>query len=86
MLLRISWPCHCHHVLLVSFNCFIFPLNLPVATWNIDWFLMVPSGNMGVTKLRSRKPHMKEPMTNLCFHLLHFLMYFYNMILSVIND
>uniref|UniRef100_A0A8D2KND5 Protein cornichon homolog 4 n=1 Tax=Urocitellus parryii TaxID=9999 RepID=A0A8D2KND5_UROPR len=35
-------------LMLVSLHWFIFLLNLPVATWNIYRFIMVPSGNMGV--------------------------------------
>lgn len=78
--------------MLVSLHWFIFLLNLPVATWNIYRFIMVPSGNMGVfdpTEIHNRgqlKSHMKEAMIKLGFHLLCFFMYLYSMILALIND
>uniref|UniRef100_A0A452UM82 Cornichon family AMPA receptor auxiliary protein 4 n=1 Tax=Ursus maritimus TaxID=29073 RepID=A0A452UM82_URSMA len=62
-------------LMLVSLHWFIFLLNLPVATWNIYRFIMVPSGNMGVfdpTEIHNRgqlKSHMKEAMIKLGFHL-----------------
>ncbi|XP_035872057.1 protein cornichon homolog 4 isoform X1 [Phyllostomus discolor] len=79
-------------LMLVSLHWFIFLLNLPVATWNIYRFIMVPSGNMGVfdpTEIHNRgqlKSHMKEAMIKLGFHLLCFFMYLYSMILALIND
>lgn len=78
--------------MLISLHWFIFLLNLPVATWNIYRFIMVPSGNMGVfdpTEIHNRgqlKSHMKEAMIKLGFHLLCFFMYLYSMILALIND
>ncbi|XP_008579572.1 PREDICTED: protein cornichon homolog 4 isoform X2 [Galeopterus variegatus] len=71
-------------LMLVSLHWFIFLLNLPVATWNIYRFIMVPSGNMGVfdpTEIHNRgqlKSHMKEAMIKLGFHLLCFFMYLYS--------
>ncbi|XP_024905615.1 protein cornichon homolog 4 isoform X1 [Pteropus alecto] len=79
-------------LMLISLHWFIFLLNLPVATWNIYRFIMVPSGNMGVfdpTEIHNRgqlKSHMKEAMIKLGFHLLCFFMYLYSMILALIND
>ncbi|XP_049998801.1 protein cornichon homolog 4 isoform X2 [Alexandromys fortis] len=79
-------------LMLVSLHWFIFLLNLPVATWNIYRFIMVPSGNMGVfdpTEIHNRgqlKSHMKEAMIKLGFYLLCFFMYLYSMILALIND
>ncbi|XP_063469497.1 protein cornichon homolog 4 isoform X3 [Symphalangus syndactylus] len=79
-------------LLLISLHWFIFLLNLPVATWNIYRYIMVPSGNMGVfdpTEIHNRgqlKSHMKEAMIKLGFHLLCFFMYLYSMILALIND
>ncbi|XP_057363802.1 protein cornichon homolog 4 isoform X1 [Manis pentadactyla] len=79
-------------LMLISLHWFIFLLNLPVATWNIYRFIMVPSGNMGVfdpTEIHNRgqlKSHMKEAMVKLGFHLLCFFMYLYSMILALIND
>uniref|UniRef100_A0A8C9L4U9 Cornichon family AMPA receptor auxiliary protein 4 n=1 Tax=Pavo cristatus TaxID=9049 RepID=A0A8C9L4U9_PAVCR len=79
-------------LMLISLHWFIFLLNLPIATWNIYRFIMVPSGNMGVfdpTEIHNRgqlKSHMKEAMIKLCFHLLCFFMYLYSMILALIND
>uniref|UniRef100_A0A8D1PHS3 Cornichon family member 4 n=1 Tax=Sus scrofa TaxID=9823 RepID=A0A8D1PHS3_PIG len=70
-------------LMLISLHWFIFLLNLPVATWNIYRFIMVPSGNMGVfdpTEIHNRgqlKSHMKEAMIKLGFHLLCFFMYLY---------
>ncbi|TKC42492.1 hypothetical protein EI555_001510 [Monodon monoceros] len=70
-------------LMLISLHWFIFLLNLPVATWNIYRFVMVPSGNMGVfdpTEIHNRgqlKSHMKEAMIKLGFHLLCFFMYLY---------
>ncbi|KAF5914073.1 hypothetical protein HPG69_010232, partial [Diceros bicornis minor] len=70
-------------LMLVSLHWFIFLLNLPVATWNIYRYIMVPSGNMGVfdpTEIHNRgqlKSHMKEAMIKLGFHLLCFFMYLY---------
>uniref|UniRef100_A0A673SWF1 Uncharacterized protein n=1 Tax=Suricata suricatta TaxID=37032 RepID=A0A673SWF1_SURSU len=74
-------------LMLISLHWFIFLLNLPVATWNIYRFIMVPSGNMGVfdpTEIHNRgqlKSHMKEAMIKLGFHLLCFFMYLYRSIL-----
>uniref|UniRef100_A0A8C4PP75 Cornichon family member 4 n=1 Tax=Equus asinus TaxID=9793 RepID=A0A8C4PP75_EQUAS len=71
-------------LMLISLHWFIFLLNLPVATWNIYRFIMVPSGNMGVfdpTEIHNRgqlKSHMKEAMIKLGFHLLCFFMYLYS--------
>ncbi|XP_037261851.1 protein cornichon homolog 4 isoform X1 [Falco rusticolus] len=79
-------------LMLISLHWFIFLLNLPVATWNIYRYIMVPSGNMGVfdpTEIHNRgqlKSHMKEAMIKLGFHLLCFFMYLYSMILALIND
>ncbi|XP_063160211.1 protein cornichon homolog 4 isoform X1 [Candoia aspera] len=79
-------------LMLISLHWFIFLLNLPVATWNIYRYVMVPSGNMGVfdpTEIHNRgqlKSHMKEAMIKLGFHLLCFFMYLYSMILALIND
>uniref|UniRef100_A0A8V0Z360 Cornichon family member 4 n=1 Tax=Gallus gallus TaxID=9031 RepID=A0A8V0Z360_CHICK len=79
-------------LMLISLHWFIFLLNLPIATWNIYRFIMVPSGNMGVfdpTEIHNRgqlKSHMKEAMIKLGFHLLCFFMYLYSMILALIND
>ncbi|XP_042704503.2 protein cornichon homolog 4 isoform X1 [Chrysemys picta bellii] len=79
-------------LMLISLHWFIFLLNLPVATWNIYRFIMVPSGNLGVfdpTEIHNRgqlKSHMKEAMIKLGFHLLCFFMYLYSMILALIND
>ncbi|XP_036058552.1 protein cornichon homolog 4 isoform X1 [Onychomys torridus] len=79
-------------LMLVSLHWFIFLLNLPVATWNIYRFIMVPSGNMGVfdpTEIHNRgqlKSHMKEAMIKLGFYLLCFFMYLYSMILALINE
>ncbi|EDL94851.1 similar to Protein HSPC163 (predicted), isoform CRA_b [Rattus norvegicus] len=79
-------------LMLVSLHWVIFLLNLPVATWNIYRFIMVPSGNMGVfdpTEIHNRgqlKSHMKEAMIKLGFYLLCFFMYLYSMILALIND
>ncbi|XP_066093641.1 protein cornichon homolog 4 isoform X1 [Saccopteryx bilineata] len=79
-------------LMLASWHWFIFLLNLPVASWNIYRFIMVPSGNMGVfdpTEIHNRgqlKSHMKEAMIKLGFHLLCFFMYLYSMILALIND
>ncbi|ERE72961.1 putative protein cornichon-like protein [Cricetulus griseus] len=79
-------------LMLASLHWFIFLLNLPVATWNIYRFIMVPSGNMGVfdpTEIHNRgqlKSHMKEAMIKLGFYLLCFFMYLYSMILALIND
>ncbi|GAB1285805.1 Protein cornichon homolog 4 [Apodemus speciosus] len=70
-------------LMLVSLHWFIFLLNLPVATWNVYRFIMVPSGNMGVfdpTEIHNRgqlKSHMKEAMIKLGFYLLCFFMYLY---------
>ncbi|TRZ26049.1 hypothetical protein HGM15179_001021 [Zosterops borbonicus] len=70
-------------LMLISLHWFIFLLNLPVATWNIYRYIMVPSGNMGVfdpTEIHNRgqlKSHMKEAMIKLGFHLLCFFMYLY---------
>ncbi|KAI1240537.1 hypothetical protein IHE44_0008961 [Lamprotornis superbus] len=71
-------------LMLISLHWFIFLLNLPVATWNIYRYIMVPSGNMGVfdpTEIHNRgqlKSHMKEAMIKLGFHLLCFFMYLYS--------
>ncbi|XP_036111495.1 protein cornichon homolog 4-like [Molossus molossus] len=79
-------------LMLLSLHWFIFLLNLPVATWTISRFIMVPSGNMGEfdpTEIHSRgqlKSHMKEAMIKLGFHLLCFFMYLYSMILALIHD
>ncbi|XP_042300852.1 protein cornichon homolog 4 isoform X1 [Sceloporus undulatus] len=79
-------------LMLISLHWFIFLLNLPVATWNIYRYIMVPSGNMGVfdpTEIHNRgqlKSHMKEAMIKLGFHLLCFFVYLYSMILALIND
>ncbi|XP_047913668.2 protein cornichon homolog 4 isoform X1 [Anser cygnoides] len=79
-------------LMLISLHWFIFLLNLPIATWNIYRFIMVPSGNMGVfdpTEIHNQgqlKSHMKEAMIKLGFHLLCFFMYLYSMILALIND
>ncbi|XP_036136533.1 protein cornichon homolog 4-like [Molossus molossus] len=57
---------------------FTFFLNLPVATWNVDRFIMVPRGNMGgfdpreIHNREQLKSHMKEAMIKLGFHLLCF--------------
>ncbi|NWX83625.1 CNIH4 protein, partial [Nothoprocta ornata] len=73
-------------LMLISLHWFIFLLNLPVATWNIYRFIMVPSGNMGVfdpTEIHNRgqlKSHMKEAMIKLGFHLLCFFMYLYRLV------
>ncbi|KAB0376941.1 hypothetical protein FD755_011385 [Muntiacus reevesi] len=70
-------------LMLISLHWFIFLLNLPVASWNIYRYIMVPSGNMGVfdpTEIHNRgqlKSHMKEAMIKLGFHLLCFFMYLY---------
>ncbi|KAM4678694.1 protein cornichon homolog 4 isoform 1-T1 [Amazona ochrocephala] len=70
-------------LMLISLHWFIFLLNLPVATWNIYRYIMVPCGNMGVfdpTEIHNRgqlKSHMKEAMIKLGFHLLCFFMYLY---------
>uniref|UniRef100_A0A8C5KLE6 Cornichon family AMPA receptor auxiliary protein 4 n=1 Tax=Jaculus jaculus TaxID=51337 RepID=A0A8C5KLE6_JACJA len=67
-------------IMLVSLPWFIFLLNLPVATWNIYWFIMVPSGNR-------RGFHPTEIHNQgLGFYLLCFFMYLYSMILALIND
>nr|XP_033792019.1 protein cornichon homolog 4 [Geotrypetes seraphini] len=79
-------------LMLISLHWFILLLNLPVATWNIYRFIMVPSGNLGVfdpTEIHNRgqlKAHMKEAMIKLGFHLLCFFIYLYSMILALIND
>ncbi|KAL1788768.1 cornichon-like 4 [Sigmodon hispidus] len=91
---RVDRPHHRHCVtvlMLVSLHWFFFLLELPVATWNIYRFIMVPSGNMGVfdpTEIHNRgqlKSHMKEAMIKLGFYLLCFFMYLYSMILALIN-
>lgn len=52
-------------LMLISSHWFIFLLNLPVATWNIYHFIMVPSRNMGAsdpTGIKNRgqlKSHIK---------------------------
>uniref|UniRef100_A0A8B9PH62 Cornichon family AMPA receptor auxiliary protein 4 n=2 Tax=Palaeognathae TaxID=8783 RepID=A0A8B9PH62_APTOW len=76
-------------LMLISLHWFIFLLNLPVATWNIYRFIMVPSGNMGVfdpTEIHNRgqlKSHMKEAMIKLGFHLLCFFMYLYRLVSQI---
>ncbi|XP_061206454.1 protein cornichon homolog 4 isoform X1 [Neopsephotus bourkii] len=75
-------------LMLISLHWFIFLLNLPVATWNIYRYIMVPCGNMGVfdpTEIHNRgqlKSHMKEAMIKLGFHLLCFFMYLYRSMFS----
>uniref|UniRef100_A0A8C5Q4S8 Protein cornichon homolog 4 n=1 Tax=Leptobrachium leishanense TaxID=445787 RepID=A0A8C5Q4S8_9ANUR len=79
-------------LMLVTLHWIILLLNLPVATWNIYRYIMVPSGNLGVfdpTEIHNRgqlKSHMKEAMIKLGFHLLCFFIYLYSMILALIND
>nr|XP_044610773.1 LOW QUALITY PROTEIN: protein cornichon homolog 4-like [Equus asinus] len=79
-------------LMLTSLHSFIFLLNLPVVTWNIYQFIMVPGDKMGpfdpteIHNRRELKSHRKEATIMLGFHLLCFFMYLYSMILALIND
>jgi len=79
-------------LLLFSWHWILFSINVPLMAWMIHKYYSIPKGNLGLydaTEIHNRgklKLHMRDSLIRLAFHLVHFFIYLYCMIISLLTN
>jgi hypothetical protein len=79
-------------LLLLTGHWILFAINAPMSSWLVYKYYTLPKGGLGVydpTEIHNRgnlRVHIRDSLIRLAFHLIHFFIYLYSMIIALLTQ